>query len=45
MSGTTVETTIRVLGRWIKQGIVCEREGRFVIPSPEALDVFVERDR
>ena len=37
MTGTTVETTIRVLGRWLKKGILSEEDGRFIVPSVEVL--------
>jgi CRP/FNR family transcriptional regulator, nitrogen oxide reductase regulator len=37
MSGTTVETTIRVVSRWIKDELVEDRAGRLVIKKPEAL--------
>jgi CRP/FNR family transcriptional regulator, nitrogen oxide reductase regulator len=37
MTGTTVETTIRILRRWLEDGLVREDGGRLVVPSPEAL--------
>jgi CRP-like cAMP-binding protein len=37
MTGTTVETTIRVLGRWLKDGLVRERGHHLVVPSIDAL--------
>jgi CRP/FNR family transcriptional regulator len=37
MTGTTVETTIRVLSRWLKKGIVEEEAGRLIVPSVEVL--------
>ena len=37
MSGTTVETTIRVLSRWLKKGLVSEEGGRLIVHSVEAL--------
>ena len=37
MSGTTVETTIRVLGRWLRKGLVSEEDGRLIVHSVEAL--------
>jgi len=37
MTGTTVETTIRVLSRWLKKGIVEEEGGRLIVPSVEVL--------
>ncbi len=32
MSGTTVETTIRVVSRWLKEGRVREEEGHLLVP-------------
>ena len=40
MSGTTVETAIRVLGRWLKEGLLADDGGRLVI-----LDQAELRDR
>lgn len=37
MTGTTVETTIRIVSRWLKQGLVEDRDGRFVLRNPDAL--------
>jgi len=37
MSGTTVETTIRVLSRWLQKGLVSDEGGRLVVHSIEAL--------
>jgi CRP/FNR family transcriptional regulator len=37
MSGTTVETTIRILGRWSKEGLVDDDGGRLVLVDPDAL--------
>jgi CRP-like cAMP-binding protein len=37
MTGTTVETTIRVVSRWLKDGLVGDDDGRLVIREPEAL--------
>ncbi len=37
MSGTTVETTIRVLGRWLGKGVLVDEGGRFIVRSLEAL--------
>lgn len=37
MTGTTVETAIRVLGRWQRDGILRDEGGHVVIPSLEAL--------
>lgn len=37
MTGTTVETTIRIVSRWLKKGIVEEEDGRLIVPSVEVL--------
>lgn len=37
MTGTTVETTIRVLSRWLKDGLVREHGHHLVVPSVDAL--------
>ncbi len=37
MAGTTVETTIRVLSRWTKEGLLADEGGRFVLKHPDAL--------
>src|SRR5262245_19034521 len=37
MTGTTVETTIRIVSRWLKKGIIEEDAGRLVVPSVEVL--------
>ena len=44
MTGTTVETTIRVLGRWLKEGLVRERGHHLVVPSAEALRALAGDD-
>ena len=44
MTGTTVETTIRTLGRWLKSGLLIEREGRLRIPDVAALRALAEGD-
>ena len=38
MTGTTVETTIRVVSRWLKERVVVEREGHLVVPDVAALE-------
>lgn len=43
MAGTTVETTIRVLSRWRKQGIVQMVGGRLVITNPQRLEQIATR--
>lgn len=40
--GTTVETAIRVLSHWGREGIVVSGRDRFVIPSRERLQAVVE---
>jgi CRP/FNR family transcriptional regulator, nitrogen oxide reductase regulator len=40
MSGTTVETAIRIMSRWQRDGLVQEDEGRLVLPALEALRVL-----
>jgi CRP-like cAMP-binding protein len=37
MSGTTVETAIRVLGRWAKEGLLDDDDGRFVLVDADGL--------
>lgn len=37
MAGTTVETTIRVVSRWIKDGVVADHGGRLVLKDLDAL--------
>jgi CRP-like cAMP-binding protein len=37
MSGTTVETTIRILSRWLKDRLVLDEGGRLVLADLEAL--------
>jgi CRP-like cAMP-binding protein len=45
MTGTTVETTIRVLSRWIRDGIAADAGGRLVVRDVEALRALAEGDR
>ena len=42
MAGTTVETTIRVVSRWIKEGLVVEDSGRLVLKKPQALRAMAQ---
>jgi len=42
MTGTTVETTIRVLGRWLKDGLLTDDGGRLVLPDPDGLRELAE---
>ncbi|MFN8499299.1 MAG: Crp/Fnr family transcriptional regulator [Anaerolineae bacterium] len=43
MSGTTVETTIRVLSKWRRAGLVREENGVLVIADPAALEAIAHR--
>jgi CRP-like cAMP-binding protein len=40
--GTTVESAIRVLSRWGREGLVITRDGGFAIPSRERLTALAE---
>jgi CRP/FNR family transcriptional regulator, nitrogen oxide reductase regulator len=42
MTGTTVETTIRVVSRWLKDGLVREEQNRLVLASIDALRDLAE---
>jgi CRP/FNR family transcriptional regulator len=42
MTGTTVETTIRVVSRWLKEGVVAEAESRLVLRDVAALRRLAE---
>jgi CRP/FNR family transcriptional regulator len=42
MVGTTVESSIRVLSRWGRSGVLVTGHGRFVIPSLDALRSIAE---
>jgi len=42
MTGTTVETTIRTLGRWLKSGLLIEKDGQLRIPDLDALREVAE---
>ena len=42
MAGTTVETTIRVVSRWLKEGLVMDDSGRLVLKKPEALRAMAQ---
>ena len=42
MSGTTVETAIRVLSRWLKEGLLTDEGGRFVVGDLEDLRALAE---
>jgi CRP/FNR family transcriptional regulator, nitrogen oxide reductase regulator len=45
MTGTTVETTIRVLSRWLRDGVVEDVDGRLVIHDVAALRSVAEGAR
>ena len=45
MTGTTVETTIRILGRWLRDGLLAEDEGRLVLTDRDGLADLAEGER
>jgi CRP/FNR family transcriptional regulator len=42
MTGTTVETTIRVLSRWLRDGLLADDEGRLVLADRDRLARLAE---
>ena len=42
MSGTTVETTIRILSRWLKEELVRDEGGRLILTDLEALRTLAD---
>ncbi len=42
MAGTTVETTIRVVSRWLKEGLVVDEGGRLVLKEVDGLRARAE---
>lgn len=42
MTGTTVETTIRIVSRWIRDGVVADAGGRLVVKRVDALRARAE---
>jgi hypothetical protein len=42
MTGTTVETAIRILSRWTKNGLVAEAGGHLVLDDLEGLRAIAE---
>jgi CRP/FNR family transcriptional regulator, nitrogen oxide reductase regulator len=44
MSGTTVETAIRVIARWQREGLVGQADGRFVLADVDALRTLAGGD-
>ena len=45
MTGTTVETAIRVLSRWLRAGLLAEKEGRLVVTDHDGLADLAESER
>jgi CRP/FNR family transcriptional regulator len=45
LAGTTVETTIRVMRRWIRDGLVSDRGGRLVLPKVDAVRTLAAGQR
>jgi CRP-like cAMP-binding protein len=45
MTGTTVETTIRIVSRWLKDGLLQDEEGHFVLKEVDALTALAEGER
>jgi CRP/FNR family transcriptional regulator len=44
MSGTTVETTIRVMSRWLKDGLIKDQGGRLILRDLDGLRALAEPD-
>ena len=42
MSGTTVETTICIVGRWLKEGLLVDEGGRFILGDLNGLRALAE---
>lgn len=45
MTGTTVETAIRVVSRWLRDGLVREEANRLVLADLRGLRELAEGDR
>jgi CRP-like cAMP-binding protein len=45
MSGTTVETAIRIVGRWLRDGLVEDEGGRLVVRKAEALRQLADGEK
>jgi CRP/FNR family transcriptional regulator len=45
ITDSTVETTIRIVSRWLKEGLVREAANRLVLANPQALHELAEGDR
>ncbi len=43
LTGTTIETSIRVMSRWGKEGLVLTRPDGFLIPEIAALEHVAEQ--
>ena len=44
MTGTTVETAIRVVSRWLRDGLARDDDGRLIVTDPDALRALAEGD-
>jgi CRP-like cAMP-binding protein len=44
MTGTTVETAIRILGRWLRDGLLVDDGGRLVLTDWDGLRALAERE-
>jgi len=42
MTGTTVETTIRVLSRWSKDGLILDDGGRLILTELQSLRALAQ---
>jgi len=42
MTGTTVETTIRILSRWLRVGLLADDGGRLVLTDRPGLSALAE---
>ncbi|MEK7701143.1 MAG: Crp/Fnr family transcriptional regulator [candidate division NC10 bacterium] len=42
MTGTTVETTIRIISRWLKDGLLQDEGGHFILKDVDALTALAE---
>jgi CRP/FNR family transcriptional regulator len=42
MTGTTVETTIRILSRWLRDGLLVDEGGRLVLTDREGMTALAE---
>ena len=44
MTGTTVETAIRIVSRWLKDGLLLDEGGRLVLTDVEGLRALAKGD-